>query len=174
MRALIKGLIARRLGVFPMLHCEHCTKEHDGSYGSGRFCSESCAHYKAGFMGGQAPRVSAKVKIAICKKVLAMYRTGAKERGLIWALPFEQFCALLFQNCFYCGIAPSTPASVLLRNGVDRVDNTRDYAPDNCVTACKVCNNAKSTLTKEEFLSWIRRTHEYQSQALCKTAGIGK
>lgn len=24
--------------------CEKCGKEHDGSFGSGRFCSESCAH----------------------------------------------------------------------------------------------------------------------------------
>ena len=23
--------------------CENCGKEHDGSYGSGRFCSKSCA-----------------------------------------------------------------------------------------------------------------------------------
>jgi predicted restriction endonuclease len=25
-----------------MFKCECCDKEHDGSYGSGRFCSESC------------------------------------------------------------------------------------------------------------------------------------
>ena len=24
--------------------CENCKKEHDGSYGSGRFCSRSCAN----------------------------------------------------------------------------------------------------------------------------------
>ena len=24
--------------------CENCNKEHDGSYGSGRFCSKSCAN----------------------------------------------------------------------------------------------------------------------------------
>lgn len=24
--------------------CEYCGKEHDGSYGSGRFCSKYCAH----------------------------------------------------------------------------------------------------------------------------------
>jgi len=25
------------------MKCERCNKEHDGSYGSGRFCSEKCA-----------------------------------------------------------------------------------------------------------------------------------
>lgn len=28
------------------MKCEHCGKEHDGSYGSGRFCSRSCANYR--------------------------------------------------------------------------------------------------------------------------------
>ena len=26
------------------MKCENCGKEHDGSYGSGRFCSKLCAH----------------------------------------------------------------------------------------------------------------------------------
>ena len=27
-----------------MTACQNCGKEHDGSYGSGRFCSSRCAH----------------------------------------------------------------------------------------------------------------------------------
>ena len=26
------------------MKCEKCNKEHDGSYGSGRFCSSECSH----------------------------------------------------------------------------------------------------------------------------------
>jgi len=26
-----------------MNNCEYCNNEHDGSYGSGRFCSEKCS-----------------------------------------------------------------------------------------------------------------------------------
>ena len=26
-----------------MITCENCNKEHNGSYGSGRFCDEKCA-----------------------------------------------------------------------------------------------------------------------------------
>lgn len=26
------------------MQCENCGKEHDGSYGSGRFCCKSCAN----------------------------------------------------------------------------------------------------------------------------------
>lgn len=25
------------------MKCEHCSKDHDGSYGSGRFCCQACA-----------------------------------------------------------------------------------------------------------------------------------
>lgn len=26
------------------MKCENCSKEHDGTFGSGRFCSRSCAN----------------------------------------------------------------------------------------------------------------------------------
>lgn len=43
-----------------MFICEYCGKEHNGKYGSGRFCSSKCAH---GFSTKYAP----KTKIAKCK-----------------------------------------------------------------------------------------------------------
>lgn len=43
------------------MKCEYCGKEHDGSYGSGRFCCESCARkYSITFMP--------KTKIVKCQK----------------------------------------------------------------------------------------------------------
>jgi len=39
--------------------CENCGKEHDGSYGSGRFCSKSCKMSfcgKLGHAGKGAPK----------------------------------------------------------------------------------------------------------------------
>jgi hypothetical protein len=30
-----------------MMICEKCKKKHDGSYGSGRFCSEKCSRYRS-------------------------------------------------------------------------------------------------------------------------------
>lgn len=43
--------------------------------------------------------------------------------------------------------------------GLDREDNTLGYLYSNLVPCCKVCNRAKSTMTRAEFLTWIGRAH---------------
>lgn len=44
------------------MKCEYCNNEHDGSYGSGRFCSEKCAR------GSSTVKDNSKeTKLAICK-----------------------------------------------------------------------------------------------------------
>lgn len=58
---------------------------------------------------------------------------------------------LIIDNCFYCGAEPSPV------NGIDRVDNSRHYAEDNVVTACKTCNRAKHVLGRAEFEAWGSR-----------------
>ena len=45
-------------------------------------------------------------------------------------------------------------------NGVDRVDNSLGYIKENCVACCKICNNAKSTLSISEWQEWIIRVHD--------------
>lgn len=66
-------------------------------------------------------------------------------------LPRALFDDLVTDSCFYCGAA-AAPV-----NGIDRVDNSRHYVPDNVVTACKICNRAKHTMTREEFEAWAIR-----------------
>ena len=48
-------------------------------------------------------------------------------------------------------------ASQYIYNGIDRLDPSGGYTEDNCVTACGTCNNAKMAMTRDEFLSWVRR-----------------
>lgn len=71
-------------------------------------------------------------------------------------------------NCHYCGIAPQSIASpgkqytealvtFYIYNGIDRVDNTKGYTLDNCVTCCINCNRAKMDRSLEEFLAHVTR-----------------
>lgn len=40
-----------------MFKCEACGKEHDGSYGSGRFCCKSCYKSFSGYKSGESRRL---------------------------------------------------------------------------------------------------------------------
>jgi hypothetical protein len=45
------------------MNCEHCSEEHDGSYGSGRFCRSKCA--RAFSTAAQRDAISAKVSASL-------------------------------------------------------------------------------------------------------------
>ena len=95
------------------------------------------------------------------------YRNGASHRGLSFQLTAEQFHAFARGNCHYCGIKPiqlvqKAPKArgfhhAYTYNGIDRVDNDRGYALDNCVSCCGRCNRAKYKATLAEFAEWALR-----------------
>lgn len=97
--------------------------------------------------------------------LLHEYRGGAKGRGYDFTLTSEQFRVLTQQECRYCGAPPlketrnqraKTGHSIYLYNGIDRVDNTQGYTPENCVTCCHRCNVAKGTLVHDDFIAMAR------------------
>lgn len=72
----------------------------------------------------------------------------AKERGLEWTIPQEEYWHLIRQPCYYCGSSLNPTGA-----GLDRKDNSRGYTSDNVVPCCRACNLMKSNLwTAEEFL----------------------
>jgi len=80
----------------------------------------------------------------------------ATQRGKDWNLTHEQAYALMIGECLYCGYKPEWPKE---RSGIDRVDNSIHYVPDNCVSCCFDCNTAKGQKTLEEFMSWIETVY---------------
>ena len=98
------------------------------------------------------------------------YIKGAKERGLEFALPQDEFYQLLTQNCFYCGAPPSnckkgnnkTSVQALVYNGIDRLHNEIGYLPGNCVSCCYICNFAKSDMALDHFIKWIDGLVKYR------------
>lgn len=66
-------------------------------------------------------------------------RTSAKQRGHEFRLPFEEYCAIVANPCYYCnGMLPPKGG------GLDRMDNSKGYTKDNVVPACKACNVVRS------------------------------
>lgn len=88
------------------------------------------------------------------------YKEGAIGRKHEFHLPVELFTQLVTQACHYCGAIHSrttvTAAGTLQHNGIDRVDNDRDYVEGNVVTACKRCNIAKGKLGYQEFIDMAK------------------
>lgn len=86
---------------------------------------------------------------AASNKVYHQYHSSANQRGHEFTITADDFRAMSALPCHYCGALPvntySTPAGTFTYNGLDRVDNTRGYVPDNLVPCCTKCNLAKHT-----------------------------
>jgi hypothetical protein len=93
--------------------------------------------------------------------------TCAKKRGLSFTLIFEDFINISSKNCYYCGSSPNK--FIKLRdgregfyyNGLDRINNDKGYDLDNVRPCCTDCNYAKGTMTSDEFLTWVKKCHDY-------------
>lgn len=115
--------------------------------------------------------IKTKTKIAYdtFSVVWQSYRRGAAIRDLSFELTKDQFYDLTQQNCDYCGKPPlqcrkarvKGKLSSFIFNGIDRVDSSVGYIPDNCVPCCKVCNLMKMALGLEEFKAHIVKVYHH-------------
>lgn len=102
------------------------------------------------------------------RQIYTTYKHGAARYNRVFELTEEQVYNLAIQNCVYCGALPQNIAKHAtnskynwIYNGIDRVDNSKGYTLNNVVTACRHCNIAKRTMSREEFLSWIERVYNH-------------
>jgi hypothetical protein len=80
------------------------------------------------------------------------YKSEAARRSLKFELSIEEFQALWQQPCYYCNVQIKTI-------GIDRIDNAIGYDADNTTSCCNKCNVAKNDMSREEFLSMIKRIY---------------
>ena len=116
----------------------------------------------------RADTVKLPIGEASRNKVLGQYKSGAKERGLVWGLTDMQFDNLTSKNCSYCGLPPSNVANCTANNGafqyrgIDRIDSSRGYIDGNVVPCCWMCNWMKRNLASTDFLTHIEKIFIYQ------------
>lgn len=167
-RLTITGLVTRHgrtyyqcmctCGAEKAVKCSHVT--------GGR--TRSCGCLSLERRRAQKGRVSPLIKpdsYSAKYRVYKSYEKHALERKHVFELSLEQFVTLAGQDCTYCGASPGNQTWArqsrvrFIYNGVDIVDNTVGYILTNCVPCCKLCNTAKSNLTKEQFLTWAARLY---------------
>lgn len=131
-------------------------------------------------------RIRSSGFITIKKDIWDNYKRAANRRGYEFNLSIENFSKLITSNCHYCGSEPSMFSnrgryrglvnpmdySEFKYNGVDRVDNSVGYTLENSVPCCKICNNSKSTLQKEEWLAWLKKAYIFQENKERSTTSL--
>lgn len=94
------------------------------------------------------------------------YRASAFKRNYRFNITKKLFKVLVFSNCYYCNSPPGERykkqvVHTLLANGIDRIDNTKNYTKENCVSCCSTCNKAKGSMSKSDFLMWVKKVHDH-------------
>jgi hypothetical protein len=77
------------------------------------------------------------------------YKKRAIQKNLDFEIDEVQFTNICNQPCFYC----HRENTLLQKNGVDSVDNSKGYTLDNCVSCCGECNRMKSDMDKDMFIN---------------------
>lgn len=99
--------------------------------------------------------------------VYRSYKYRAKIKNISFELLKDEFKYLTQQNCYYCNSEPSSKMNhnnrfgEFIYNGIDRLDSTKGYIKNNCVSCCILCNQAKMDLSKEEFLKHIEKIYRF-------------
>ena len=99
---------------------------------------------------------------SLVKTMFQDYQASAKIRSIKFDISYALFKQLTQNDCFYCDSPPEIRVRKFTAkaNGVDRIDSSKGYEPNNVRSCCKICNLAKNDLTDEEFRSWIDRLVE--------------
>lgn len=99
-------------------------------------------------------RVRDSVRETLIPRKIYNYKREARKRMYSWDLTDEQASRLFMGQCHYCGKHAS--------NGIDRVDNSKGYFLENCVSCCSACNFMKGSMDLEEFIDHIHKIRDFQ------------
>lgn len=171
------------------MKCENCTTEHDGSYGSGRFCSGKCAR------GFSTKTKREQINAAVSKRLAGVKHS--EERNLqkvaIWArrtagflkelllvefnpLPYEtkRIRVILEQKfcCALCGLSEWLGQPIVLE--LDHEDgNRKNNVRSNLRALCPNCHSTTPTWRgrKQAFVSSRMETLKRQKE-IAINAGV--
>lgn len=136
-------------------------------------CGNECivygGHLRAGKRKSCGCRSRNRIRETSINLVFSLYKTKARKRNISFDLSRNEFEDYIFRTCFYCGEEPSnylrgheSGIRKIEYTGIDRVDPSKGYEKNNCVPCCFICNRAKSDLSLNEWLSYVKRISSYQ------------
>lgn len=158
---VVKSHVGRKEGYLCICDCGNTTIQRSNVLKSGKVKGCGCLN--------AAPRPNKRKPefYSVKKKFYDNYRSSAKRRNHVFELSVEQFFELMDLPCYYCGTEKSLKSHrqnyEYFHNGIDRMDNTKGYTLKNSVTACKICNNSKATLSLESWNKWLDTIENFRT-----------
>lgn len=104
------------------------------------------------------------------QRLIRQYKANAKRRKLNFSLTEKQIKKITSFKCFYCGIEPMQKMEnkeangAYIYNGIDRKNPLKGYTKQNCVPCCKICNRAKSNLSYNKWVEYLKRIKTYNDE----------
>ena len=93
------------------------------------------------------------------------YVQRCKNDNIELSITEDDFASIAKDPCFYCGTMEKIEVDGVIDergfNGLDRMDQTRGYIWDNCVSACNMCNVMKKSLHIDVFLKRVEHMVSY-------------
>lgn len=86
------------------------------------------------------------------------YKSSALAKNLVFEITQEQYNEIVKPKCYYCDCIHERGF-----NGIDRIDSTKGYVLDNCVSCCKMCNYMKKSLDEHIFIKRAEHITSYNN-----------
>ena len=88
-----------------------------------------------------------QTKINSVDNQYGIYQISAMTKRLAFTITQDEFTDKVKQPCYYCGIIQEKGF-----NGLDRLDSSKDYTIENCVSCCEMCNMMKGSVGPNIFV----------------------
>lgn len=96
----------------------------------------------------------------LIKRLYSRKKSSAKRRGLKFSLSLDLFDHLVQDNCDYCGADPSNTLKYngfeFNYSGLDRLDQSFGYEPENVVPCCRFCNSLRGSMPLATWIDFLR------------------
>jgi hypothetical protein len=121
--------------------------------------------YKQVSTKGLMTAADVQAHVPAMRSLWSVHVRGCLRREIENRITIDDYARTSRERCLYCGSPPTNrtkwPGTVILYNGVDRIDNAKPYTVDNIAACCKLCNAMKSGLPTKKFLEHVHRIASY-------------
>jgi hypothetical protein len=108
-------------------------------------------------------RERSRVRHRTIRSRWTMGKSIARRRGLNFDITFEEYTALMERPCSYCLNVFSSPIGTGV--GLDRIDNTKGYTPNNVLPCCGFCNRLRGNqLSVQETCAVVNALLDFRSK----------